>query len=186
MAILAWLIRLEMSLETHFDREDWARETIKLLSDKAILNISPVDRYTDQVNGYMDLKEKLIATCIESLGHKKSVSLEDILSRKQKRNESARQYAQALRELAGDTFSSDDKLKDIFHRGLASQELQAVTARKLWDPAGKLSFNSLVTFTDTEEEVMKRTSNLLKSYQEASEKQIRNIETHRTIADNPR
>jgi len=44
MAILAWLIRLEMSLETHFDREDWARETIKLLSDKAILNISPVDR----------------------------------------------------------------------------------------------------------------------------------------------
>ncbi len=66
----------------------------------------------------------------------------------------------------GDTFSSDDKLKDLFHRGLSSHDLQERTARKLWDNAEKLSFTSLVTYTDTEEEAMRRTSNLMRSYQE--------------------
>jgi len=128
-------------MEPNWDKEDWARETIKLLSDSAIEKISPVDRFVDQPGRYLALKECLIDRCLDSLASRKTISLEDIFSRKQRRNESAKQYAQALRTLAGDTFSSDYKLKDIFHRGLASQELQ---------PIEKLSFNSLVNFTDTE------------------------------------
>jgi hypothetical protein len=55
----AWLTRLELYLEPDFDIEDWARETLKLLSDKSLKNISPINRFTDQPNGYASLKEKL-------------------------------------------------------------------------------------------------------------------------------
>jgi len=122
-------------MDPQIDKEDWARETIKLLSDNAIARISPVDRFIDQPVGYLALKAYLIETCQDNLASRKTTSLEDIFSRKQRKNESAKQFAQALRSLAGDTFSSNDNLKDLFHRGLSSHDLQERTARKLWDNA---------------------------------------------------
>jgi len=107
---------MEMHLKP-IDQEDWARETIKLLSDKAIQNILPVERFLTQPNGYLALRRTLIANCLNNLANKQPASLKDICTRKQTQNETGRQFAQALRELAGDTFSSDNKLKNILHRG---------------------------------------------------------------------
>jgi len=149
MSIASWLTRMEMHLNP-IDQEDWARETIKLLSDKAIQSILPVERFLTQPNGYLALRRTLIANCPNNLANKQPVSLKDICTRKQMQHETACQLAQALRELAGDAFSSDNKLKDIFHRGLASKELQKLTARKLWDPNSPLSFSAFVSFTDSE------------------------------------
>jgi hypothetical protein len=65
MSIEAWLTRLELHLETELDKEDWARETLKLLSDKALKKASPIDRFLDQPNGYVALKEKLFSGQLE-------------------------------------------------------------------------------------------------------------------------
>jgi len=158
----AWLTRLELYLEPDFDIEDWARETLKLLSDKSLKNISPINRFIDQPNGYASLKEKLLSGQPEA---RRTISLEDIFTRRQRRNETPGQYAQALKDLAGDAFRSEDQLKGIFHKGLLSSQLQAATARKLWDKNEKMSFDELVNFTDTEEEAIRMSGNLLRSYQ---------------------
>ena len=97
----AWLTRLELHLEPDFDIEDWARETLKLLSDKVLKKMSPIYRFIDQPNGYTSLKEKLLSGQQE---YRRAASLEDIFSRRQRKNETPGQYAQALKELAGETF----------------------------------------------------------------------------------
>ena len=158
----AWLTRLELYLEPDFDVEDWARETLKLLSDNSLKNISPINRFIDQPNGYASLKEKLLSGQPEA---RRTISLEDIFTRRQRRNETPGQYAQALKDLAGDVFRSEDQLKGIFHKGLLSSQLQAATARKLWDKNERMSFDELVYFTDTEEEAIRMSGNLLRSYQ---------------------
>ncbi len=167
MSIEAWLTRLELHLEPELDKEDWARETLKLLSDKALKKASPIDRFLDQPNGYVALKEKLLSGQLEQ---KRSSSLEDLFTRRQRRNESPSQFAQALRDLAGDTFRSDDNLKSLFHKGLSSPQLQAITARKIWDPKERMSFDQLASYTDTEEDAIRMSANLLKSYQNAEVK----------------
>ncbi len=59
MSIASWLTRMEMHLKP-IDQDDWARETIKLLSDKAIQSILPVERFLIQPNGYLALRRTLI------------------------------------------------------------------------------------------------------------------------------
>ncbi len=45
MSIEAWLTRLELHLEPELDKEVWARETLKLLSDKALIKASTIDGF---------------------------------------------------------------------------------------------------------------------------------------------
>jgi len=73
---------MEMHLKP-IDQDDWARETIKLLSDKAIQSILPVERFLNQPNGYLALRRTLIANCPNNLANKQPVSLKEICTRKQ-------------------------------------------------------------------------------------------------------
>ncbi len=137
------------------------------MSDKALKKVSPINRFLDQPNGYIELKEKLLSGQLEQ---KRSSSLEDLFTRRQRRNESPSQFAQALKDLAGYTFKSEDNLKSLFHKGLSSSALQAITARKMWDPKERMSFDQLASYTDTEEDAIRMSANLLKSYQGTEEK----------------
>jgi len=60
---------MEMHLKP-IDQDDWARETIKLLSDKAIQSFLPVERFLTQPNGYLALRRTLIANCPNNLANK--------------------------------------------------------------------------------------------------------------------
>jgi len=87
-------------LEPEMDREDWARKALKLLSDKALKKVSPINRFLDHPNGFIELKEKLLSGQLEQ---KRSSSLEDLFTSRQRKNESLSQFAHSLKDLAGET-----------------------------------------------------------------------------------
>ena len=120
MKIQTWFGMLELFLKSNVPSNQWVEYTILLLPHKLIENIGDLSQYSDK-EGFIKLKAALINSQIPTLENRSR--FEDIFSRKQRNNESVKQFRQALNTMSNGIMNSDYELKRLFCLGLKDPKL---------------------------------------------------------------
>ena len=110
-----------------------------------------VNNQVPKQNKYWDSEAEL-SKVNEYKQHKKLYSLEDILYRKQKRDESALEYGKVLMRIAPEILPSEYAVRDIYIRGLGQPKLRELAMIKNNDLG---SFSDLVIYASQMEQALK-------------------------------
>jgi len=133
-----------------------------LLSHDYVEQIGDLAQYTGSIEGFNKLKGVLLRSqCLSQ--NNKSV-LESIFMRKQKGNESADQYGNALRSLAEGVINAESELKKLFCFGLRDPKLREKVAYYNNSTSNEnSSLDEVIAFATDKEKCWKLTANYLRS-----------------------
>lgn len=130
--IFSWFNKLESFLEAQAPYNLWLNIAITYVHDSCLLGI-PIDELKLRDEGYVMFKKALIAKYASFSENKKT--LDDLINRTQKADESVTTYGRALAAIAKSVFDcesdkTEEILKDQIIKGLYNNELKALAAEQ--------------------------------------------------------
>ena len=121
-----WLGRLEMFLMNNIQPSRWSEHTIMLLNNRLLEQIGELAPYLEEKEGYNKLKQALIGPLPIQVN--KSFGLDELVQRRQGSQEDALSFGQAIKLLAYKIIESNNKLIELYCRGLRSADIRKEVA----------------------------------------------------------
>ena len=151
MKIEIWLQLLEIYLNNHVHPSKWAEHTIMSLNHELVEQIGPLNQFTNNGEGYSKLKLALIDHRTVAKPNE-AFALDKLLTRKQIEGENVEEFGKNLKILSKDLLKSDDKLKQLFCRGIKNEKAKRKIAFFINDPKNKEgTFDKVIEYARSQE-----------------------------------